>query len=334
MRPRPAGADNFLRWRRSIDEHLELRRITWDEFGMFTWLCTKANARTGSVRTSWPTLSEQTGLTPNHVEKLCRALKRKRYVWYPVHRGARGRLVDVAIHKYPLAHGSYTDLSPRFAAEVPAEVLADVAGSARAGARGRVDVLADVPAELADETVEGIAGFTPRKTETENRERHRRRRACPARAPRARRARGAVFSAPRRSRHPRGHSRPPRHPAVVATVGGWAPESNRAGDRPARAQRSPPMNLDSVGADQATGRPARRDKPTGAAGRAAGDPLCPRGMTGGSKWCRGGPESVMEARRGRPSTRDGRMDHVIPAGPRPCAHTQHPTRCPHQEMRP
>jgi hypothetical protein len=71
VRPRPAGADNFLRWRRSIDEHLELRRITWDEFGMFTWLCTKANVRTGSVRTSWPMLSEQTGLTPNHVEKLC-----------------------------------------------------------------------------------------------------------------------------------------------------------------------------------------------------------------------------------------------------------------------
>ena len=59
MKPRPAGADNFLRWRRSIDEHLELRRMTWDEFGMFTWLCTKANARTGAVRTSWPTLGEQ-----------------------------------------------------------------------------------------------------------------------------------------------------------------------------------------------------------------------------------------------------------------------------------
>ena len=31
MRPRPAGADNFLKWRRIIDEHLELRRMTWDE---------------------------------------------------------------------------------------------------------------------------------------------------------------------------------------------------------------------------------------------------------------------------------------------------------------
>ena len=32
MRPRPAGADNFLKWRRTIDEHLELRRMTWDEY--------------------------------------------------------------------------------------------------------------------------------------------------------------------------------------------------------------------------------------------------------------------------------------------------------------
>lgn len=40
MRPRPAGADNFLKWRRSIDEHLELRRMTWDEYAMFNWLCT------------------------------------------------------------------------------------------------------------------------------------------------------------------------------------------------------------------------------------------------------------------------------------------------------
>jgi hypothetical protein len=162
VRPRPAGADNFLKWRRSIDEHLELRRMTWDEYAMFNWLCTKATPRTGTLRTSWPSLAEQTGLTPNHVEKLCRALKRKRYVWYPRHRGARGRLVDLAIHKYPLAQGSYTDLSPRFAAEPPAEVLADVpadlAASTRRGARIRAEVPADVPAELAGKTVEKSRG--------------------------------------------------------------------------------------------------------------------------------------------------------------------------------
>jgi hypothetical protein len=52
VRPRPAGADNFLKWRRSIDEHLELRRMTWDEYAMFNWLCTKAHPRTGTLRTS------------------------------------------------------------------------------------------------------------------------------------------------------------------------------------------------------------------------------------------------------------------------------------------
>jgi hypothetical protein len=157
VRPRPAGADNFLKWRRSIDEHLELRRMTWDEYAMFNWLCTKASPRTGTLRTSWPTLAEQTGLTPNHVEKLCRALKRKRYVWYPKHRGTRGRLVDVAIHKYPLAQGSYTDLSHRFAAEDPAEVMADVPADVTAPIRRELrihaEVRAEVPADLATETV-------------------------------------------------------------------------------------------------------------------------------------------------------------------------------------
>jgi hypothetical protein len=133
---RPAGADNFLRWRRTIDEHLELRRLTWDEYAMFNWLCTKASPRTGTVRTSWPVLAEQTGLSANFVGKLCASLKRKRYVWYPPHPGRRGRLVEVAIHKFPVTADTYTDLSGRFG-EVPAEVLAEVP--------------AEVPAEVARE---------------------------------------------------------------------------------------------------------------------------------------------------------------------------------------
>lgn len=56
--PRPAGVDNYLRWRRTIDEHLELRRITWHEYAMFIWLFTKADPRPGLVRTSWPILAE------------------------------------------------------------------------------------------------------------------------------------------------------------------------------------------------------------------------------------------------------------------------------------
>jgi hypothetical protein len=178
VRPRPAGADNFLKWRRSIDEHLELRRMTWDEYAMFNWLCTKASPRTGALRTSWPSLAEQTGLTPNHVEKLCRALKRKRYVWYPRHRGARGRLVDVAIHKYPLAQGSYSDLSARFAAEQAADVLADVpadgTASARRGLRLRAEVLAEVPADLVRETCDAARGSPagrPRPRQEKDRDR-------------------------------------------------------------------------------------------------------------------------------------------------------------------
>ena len=140
---RPAGADNFLKWRRTIDEHLELGRLTWDEYGMFSWLCTKADARTGRLRTSWPTLADQTTLTPNYVGKLCRALKQKGYIAFEEHRGRRGGLVEVAIDKFPLPGGSYTALHParrRGQAEVLAEVLAEVP--------------AEVPAELAVQRAE------------------------------------------------------------------------------------------------------------------------------------------------------------------------------------
>lgn len=116
MRKRPAGADNFLKLRRSLDEHLLSRRMTWNEFAMFVWLCLKASPRTGVVLTSWPQLEIETRLAANHVEQLCRSLRRKRYVWYPWHRGRRGRsrLIELAIDKYPTTDGRYTDLSDRF----------------------------------------------------------------------------------------------------------------------------------------------------------------------------------------------------------------------------
>jgi hypothetical protein len=226
VRPRPAGADNFLKWRRTIDEHLELRRISWDEYAMFNWLCTKASPRTGTLRTSWPTLGEQTGLTPNHVEKLCRALKRKRYVWYPAHRGARGRLVDVAIHKYPLAQGTYTDLSARFAAEVPADVSAavpvEVNTSAQHLARLRADVLAEVPAELAGkmgETTRGSPPGRPRREKDREQDRD-----GDARVLRARRAHDARAGQP----PPRGEeiATPVAIRDLLATQPWWRPPTD------------------------------------------------------------------------------------------------------------
>ena len=126
---RPAGADNFVKWRRTIDEHLELGRLTWDEYGMFSWLCTKADQRTGRIRTSWPTLADQTTLSANYVGKLCRSLKGKGYIAFREHRGRRGGLVEVAIDKFPLLDGTYTALEPprrRGQAEVPAHVPAEL----------------------------------------------------------------------------------------------------------------------------------------------------------------------------------------------------------------
>jgi hypothetical protein len=114
---RPAGANHYLKLRRSLDEHLQSGRMTWNEFAMFIWLCLKASPRNGVIRTSWPHLAIETRLPVKHVEQLCRALRRKRYVWYPWHRGRRGqhRLIELAIDKYPTVDGRYTDLSDRFA---------------------------------------------------------------------------------------------------------------------------------------------------------------------------------------------------------------------------
>ena len=126
LRPRPAGADDFVKWRRSIDEHLELGLLTWDEYGMFNWLCTKADPRRGTLRTSWTVLAGQTRLGAKHVEKLCRGLKGKGYIDYPEHRGWR-TLVHVGIDKFPLRDGTYTSL-PRESGASPAELPAKVPG--------------------------------------------------------------------------------------------------------------------------------------------------------------------------------------------------------------
>jgi len=104
---------------------------------MFNWLCTQADPRTGTLRTSWLTLAEQTTLSANYVGQLCRSLKEKGYIAFPEHRGRHGSLVELAIDKFPLADGTYLALANsagRTPAEVPAELPAEV--------------LAEVPAEL------------------------------------------------------------------------------------------------------------------------------------------------------------------------------------------
>jgi hypothetical protein len=149
---RPAGADNFVKLRRSLDEHLLFRRMTWNQFAMFVWLCLRANPANGVVRTSWTQLQSETRLSANHAEQICRALQRKRYVWYPWHRGRHGahRVIELAINKYPTADGRYTDLSDRFAGGVGG-------ASPSRSSSGRADVPAALPTR---------PGSVPRRTVT------------------------------------------------------------------------------------------------------------------------------------------------------------------------
>ena len=132
---------------------------------MFNWLCTKADPRTGTLRTSWPTLAEQTTLSANHVGKLCRSLKEKGYITFAEHRGRRASLVELAIDKFPLADGTYSALA-NSAGRTPVEVPAEV----------QAEVLAEVPAELRPQK------STVPATSPGGRERERRREArSPAR---------------------------------------------------------------------------------------------------------------------------------------------------------
>jgi hypothetical protein len=152
---RPAGADNYLRWRRTIDEHLELGRLRFEEYGMFSWLCTKADPRTGTLRTRWTVLAEQTGLSRNYVCKLCGTLRKKGYIAFPDHRGRRGTLVELAIDKFPLADGSYTELrraagrsQAHLPSQVPAQLLAELPAP----------VLASVEAQNAQKSTTSLGG--------------------------------------------------------------------------------------------------------------------------------------------------------------------------------
>ena len=105
---------------------------------MFSWLCTKADPRTGRLRTSWPTSASRRGSAANHVEQ---ALPRPQA--QGLHRvppsiaaGGAGWWKSRSTNfRWPtaLTRRSAT-LAARSAAEVPAEVPAEV--------------LAEVPAEL------------------------------------------------------------------------------------------------------------------------------------------------------------------------------------------
>lgn len=194
---RPAGARNYLRWRRSIDEHLELRRLTWHEYAMFNWLCTKADPRTGTLRTSWPTLADQTTLTPNHVGKLCRALRGEGYVGFAEHRGRQRGLVAILIDKFPLVDGTYTELA---------------GDRGRGPAQGKAEPSAVASAEGAPEK----PATTPTSLAGRKRGRERRRDAL--------RARGAGATSTQPGTDPEASEQPAAHPpgpgADVERVGG------------------------------------------------------------------------------------------------------------------
>ena len=107
-RPLPAGAAHDFGWRDSLaEQHLESGRIRFDEYAMFTWLCGQVDPDTRVVRASWRVLAQQTGLSSNRVETLCRRLRRKGHIAYRNHRTPRRCvLVDLVVVHVALADGA------------------------------------------------------------------------------------------------------------------------------------------------------------------------------------------------------------------------------------
>jgi len=124
-----AGVDNYFCWCCMIDEYLELCCISWHEYGMFSWLCTKVDPCMGWVCTSWFIFVEQIGFIVNYVEKLCRVLWHKCYVGYFIYCGMCRIFMELVIDKFLLVDGSYIvfgNYCDGWGVELLVEVLVEV----------------------------------------------------------------------------------------------------------------------------------------------------------------------------------------------------------------
>jgi uncharacterized phage protein (TIGR02220 family) len=114
--------DNFLKWRRGITEHVLEGRLTFEEYGLFSWICTMANPYTGILLTNFSQLSYQLRISREKARYLCNNLKRKRYIWFDIKQGQRN-FTKLYIAKFPLPDGTFSVL-PNRVSEAPYEVEA------------------------------------------------------------------------------------------------------------------------------------------------------------------------------------------------------------------
>lgn len=106
----PETARNFLRWRRGILGHVQKGKLKFpSEYGMFSYLCTKANPHTDIVETNFSELAKEVHWSKEQVRYVCGCLREKGYIRYSFRRGS-AVVTQFFIDKYPLSNGTYTTL--------------------------------------------------------------------------------------------------------------------------------------------------------------------------------------------------------------------------------
>lgn len=92
-------ADGFVPLRRGLIEHLEEGLITVDEWAIFCYLLSKADFKSGIVRTNAAKIK---CLPHERVRKLLNRLRKKGYISYTTHRGGAGGDYNILIHNFDI----------------------------------------------------------------------------------------------------------------------------------------------------------------------------------------------------------------------------------------
>jgi len=112
----PFEIDNndYVKLPRSIKTALVDGYLRFEEYSVLVWLWINANPRIGKAHVSYAGLSKdfKEKYSKNHINRLMLALKRKKWIWFPVQQGRRSSFhVDIA--NYPLSNGGFVDLANR-----------------------------------------------------------------------------------------------------------------------------------------------------------------------------------------------------------------------------
>ena len=106
---KPSTANNYVKLRRGLLDHLINGNITWDQYAFYTILLIKANSDTGIVMVNYSALAREIKQGVQVVRRFCIALAQVGFILVQVGKAGSPKPVQVIIHKYPCSDGHYTN---------------------------------------------------------------------------------------------------------------------------------------------------------------------------------------------------------------------------------